>query len=154
MAPRTPPWEVRSSAIHGTGVFARRPIRAGRRVIEYTGERISHEEAARRYDDTVADFSHVLLFTVDEDIVLDGGVGGSEARFVNHSCEPSCQALEDGGRIFIEALRDIAKGEELTYEYDLTLDARHTKSVKARYACLCRTPACRGTLLAPKRRKR
>lgn len=145
-------WEVRFSTIHGYGVFAAERIRKGARILEYTGERITPDEASRRYDDEASDLAHVLLFSVDDETVIDGGAGGSEARFVNHSCEPNCEALSLGGRIFIVALRPIAPGEELTYDYRLDLPGRHTAAVKRRYPCRCGAPSCRGTLLAPKRR--
>jgi hypothetical protein len=149
-----PKWEVRFSRIHGYGVFAAKPIRKGSRILEYTGERITPDEASRRYDDEASDLAHVVLFTVDEKTVIDGGAGGGEARFVNHSCDPNCEAVARDGRIFIEALRAIAPGEELTYDYRLELPGRHTRAVKARYPCLCGSPNCRGTLLLTKTGKR
>jgi hypothetical protein len=127
---------------------------SGTRIIEYMGQRITHEEASRRHEDTPGDAIHVVLFAVDDRTVIDGAVRGNEARFINHSCEPSCQAVEDAGRIFIEALRDILPGEELTYDYALDLEGRHTRAVKARYPCHCGTPRCRGTLLAPRSQAR
>jgi SET domain-containing protein len=144
-------WDVRFSRIHGYGVFATQGIRAGTKILEYTGERISPDEAERRYDDESSDRAHVLLFTVDEKTVIDGGAGGGEARFVNHSCEPNCEAVVRRGRIFIVALRSIAPGEELTYDYLLDLPGRHTAAVKRRYPCRCGAASCRGTLLAPKK---
>ena len=119
-------WAVRFSRIHGYGVFAVEPIRKGSTILEYTGERITPDEAERRYDDEASDLAHVLLFTVDETTVIDGGSGGGDARFVNHSCEPNCEAVARRGRIFIVALRSIAPGEELTYDYLLDLPGRHT----------------------------
>lgn len=146
--------EVRLSPIAGRGVFALRPIRRGTRVLEYTGERISPAESVRRYDDERDESVHVLLFTVDRRTVIDGGVGGSDARFVNHSCEPNCEALNLDGRIFICALRTIRPGEELVYDYRLERTGPRTLEVEARYPCRCGSPDCRGTLLAPPRRRR
>ena len=147
--------EVRQSSIHGSGVFAVRRIPSGTRVIEYTGERITPEEADARYDDDQAESAHVLLFTVDDKTFIDGGVGGNEARFINHSCEPNCEAVCEDGRIFVEARRDIGRGEELTYDYALRRAGRYRAGWKERYACHCGAPSCRGTMLAPRRpRKR
>ena len=77
------------------------------------------------------------------------------ARFMNHSCEPNCEAETvegtTGTRVYINALRDIAEGEELTYNYGLTLDERHTKKLKSQFACHCGSATCRGTMLSPKR---
>jgi SET domain-containing protein len=141
------PFELRSSPIHGQGVFAVRPIHKGRRLIEYIGERITPQAADQRYDDDALDTPHTFLFTVDARTVIDAAVGGNEARFINHSCNPNCEALDDGGRIFIEAMRNIRPGEELTYDYHLERDGRWRKEWAQRYACRCGSPNCRGTLL-------
>ena len=145
-------FELRSSAIHGQGVFALRRIHKGQRLIEYTGERITPDEADRRYDDDAMDIPHTFLFTVDARTVIDAAVGGNEARFINHSCNPNCEGVDDGGRIFIETVRNIRPGEELTYDYHLERDGRWRKEWVQRYACRCGAPNCRGTLLVkPKR---
>src|SRR5512142_1594416 len=93
-------FEVRSSAIQGLGAFAAAPIRKGTRIVEYLGERISPDEADRRYDDDASEHPRVLLFTVDSKTVIDAGVGGNEAQFINHSCEPNCAAVTIKKRIF------------------------------------------------------
>jgi SET domain-containing protein len=146
--------EVRQSPIHGSGMFALRHISAGQRIIEYTGERITPAEADARYDDDQSDHAHVLLFTVDDKTMIDGGNGGNESRFINHSCEPNCQAVTEDGRIFIEALRDIAAGAELTYDYALRRPGRYRAAWRELYACHCGAPNCRGTMLAPRRTRR
>jgi SET domain-containing protein len=148
------PFEVRSSSIHGRGVFALRRIRKGTRLIEYTGERISPEEADRRYDDDALDIPHTFLFTVDKRTVIDAAVDGNEARFINHSCDPNCEAVDEAGHIFIEAVRSIRPGEELTYDYHLERDGRWRAEWAQRYTCRCGAPNCRGTLLVKPRRPR
>lgn len=147
------PFQVRSSKIHGKGVFATRRIPKGTRLIEYRGERISWEEADRRYDDDIQPH-HTFLFAVDDETVIDGGSRGNDARWINHSCDPNCEAVDEDGRIYIEAIRDIEPGEELTYDYSYILDEPHTAKVKARYPCHCGSPRCRGTILGNKRRFR
>lgn len=92
-----------------------------------------------------------MLFTVDERVVIDGGVRGNSARWINHSCAPNCEAVDDRGRIFIETIRVVKPGEELTYDYNLQLDERHTRAAKRKYACACGARRCRGTLLGSKR---
>ena len=146
-------FQVRSSKIHGKGVFATRRIPKGTRLIEYRGERISWEEADRRYDDDIQPH-HTFLFAVDDETVIDGGRRGNDARWINHSCDPNCEAVDEDGRIFIETIRDIERGEELTYDYSYILDEPHTAKVKARYPCRCGSPRCRGTILGNKRRFR
>ena len=148
-------FELRSSPIHGQGAFATRRIRKERRIIEYTGERISSDEADQRYDDDATDNPHTFLFTVGPDTVIDGAQGGNEARFINHSCEPNCEAVIEDGRIFIEALRNIPLGQELTFDYQLEREGRWRKDFEVRYACRCGAANCRGTLLIkPKRPKK
>lgn len=144
--------QVRRSGIHGKGVFAVRPIPAQARILEYKGELIDWDEALRRHPHDPAQPHHTFYFHVDDRHVIDGKVDGNAARWINHACEPNCEAEDHGGRIFLHALRDIAPGEELFFDYGLVLDGRHTKQVKADYACRCGTPRCRGTMLAPKRR--
>ncbi len=148
---RGPRTEVRSSPVHGKGVFARRPVAAGERVIEYVGERISWDEALRRHPHDPAQPHHTFYFSLDDGRVIDASVGGNSARWINHACAPNCEARQEGLRVFIHALRDLAVGEELFYDYRLVLDARYTAKLKREYACHCGVPGCRGTLLAPKR---
>lgn len=138
--------EIRPSEIAGLGAFAIRPIRKGSRVIEYVGERITPGEADARYDGGPSKHPLVLLFSVDDRVVIDAAVGGNEARFINHSCEPNCEAVTHGTRIWIHALRDIAVGEELTYDYNLTGDDEDRAEQMKQYACHCGTSKCRGTM--------
>lgn len=142
---------VRKSSIHGRGVFALSHIPKGSRLIEYTGEHISHDEADARYGEEHEDSPHTMLFSVDDEIVIDATRRGSSARWINHSCAPNCEAVEDEDRIFIEAIRNILPGEELTYDYNLILDERHTPALKRAHACCCGEHHCRGTLLGKKR---
>ena len=146
--------QVRRSGIHGKGVYALRDIAAGDTVIEYVGEIISWEEAQARHPHDPAHPNHTFYFHVDATRVIDGGVKGNASRWINHSCDGNCEADERDGRIFIVARRDIAAGEELHYDYGLMLDERYTPKLKAEYPCWCGAEACRGTLLAPKRKRR
>ena len=146
--------QVRRSGVHGKGVFALAPIAEGERIIEYVGEVISWKEAQRRHPHNPADPNHTFYFHVDDKRVIDAAVGGNSARWINHSCDPNCEADEQDGRIFIKALRDIKPGEELSYDYGLIIDERYTPKLKAEYPCWCGSKYCRGTLLAPKRGRR
>ena len=145
------PFEIRPSPIQGFGAFATRAIPAGTRLIEYTGQRISSAESDARYPDVADERHHTFLFAIDDDVVIDAAVDGNEARFINHSCDPNCDAVIDDGRIFIETVRDIAPGEELAYDYQYTLQERHTPARKRQYPCRCGSAKCRGTILAKKR---
>jgi hypothetical protein len=144
--------QVRRSSVHGKGVYALQDIAAGDRLIEYLGEIITWEEAQARHPHDPTNPNHTFYFHIDESRVIDALYGGNSSRWINHACEPNCEADEQDGRIFIKALRDIAAGEELNYDYGLIIDERYTKKLKAEYPCWCGAANCRGTLLAPKRR--
>jgi hypothetical protein len=143
---REPLVVVKSSRIHGKGVYAARRIRPGTRVIEYLGERISHEVADARYD-MKPDDGHTFLFVVDDDICIDAGVGGNPARFINHKCDANCETIIDNKRVFIDAIRTIEAGEELGYDYQLTWESTDDPEELKLYACRCGARNCRGTML-------
>jgi uncharacterized protein len=144
---------TRSSPRHGLGVFATAPIRRRALVIEYAGEVITHDEAERRYPTTGATEvpEHTYVLQLDEDRVVDANVGGNDARFINHACAPNLEPITIGDHVWLVALRDIADGEELGYDYAIELDERHTPAAKRRFPCRCGGATCRGTLLRPKR---
>lgn len=141
--------EVRDSRVHGLGVFALRRIRKGTRVIEYLGERISHREADRRYDLKEENDNHTFLFIVDSRTVIDAGVDGNEARFINHTCGPNCESVTHNRRVFIEAIRTIEPGEELAYDYQIEWDPQDPPDIDEIFACRCGSAGCRGTMLWP-----
>jgi SET domain-containing protein len=145
------------SAIHGNGVFAQLPIARGERIIEYKGQRRTHAEVDAG-DTAAADSGHTFLFTLNDDYVIDANHGGNTARWINHSCKPNCEAvLEENetdpkkSKVFIEARRAIRPGEELTYDYGITLEEPHTARLKKIWACRCGAKTCTGTMLKPKR---
>ena len=137
--------------MHGRGAFATRPIPAGVRLIEYAGERLTPAQADRRYPDVPGEPAHTFLFAIDDDVVIDAAVGGNAARWINHSCDPNCDAVIEDGRIWIETIRRIRPGEELAYDYQMVLEERHTPAAKRRFPCGCGSKNCRGTMLAKKR---
>ncbi|TXK65095.1 SET domain-containing protein [Alkalisalibacterium limincola] len=162
MANRAKPlFETRRSPIHGNGVFAVRDIPKGTRIIEYTGELISHKKADRLYEGG-SETGHTFLFTLNDTYIIDANVGGNDARWINHSCAPNCEAVteddedEDPAKdhVFIEAIRDIRAGEELSYNYGITLEEKHTRRLKQVWACRCGSPKCTGTMLQPKKKKK
>jgi uncharacterized protein len=144
-------FQVRASPIQGQGAFALCAIPKGTRIVEYTGQRITPIEADARYDDDAADHAHTFLFTVNRKIIIDAAYEGNEARFINHSCAPNCETVIEDQRVFIEAIRDIAPGEELTYDYHLERTGRFQEEWKRKYACHCGAPNCRGILLEPRK---
>lgn len=155
MPPRStsdaPPFKVLRSAISGRGAFATRDIRRNERITEYVGERITHAVADARYKDEDMAAHHTFLFSVSRQTVIDASRGGNDARFLNHSCDPNCEAVIEKSRVFIYARRRIVKGEELFYDYGYERDGSETAEDERRYACCCGARTCRGTILAPKR---
>ena len=126
--------KVRDSAIHGRGVFAAQSIPANRKVIEYTGERISAKKAEKR------GHGHcTYYFALDRYWVLDGSVGGSGAEFINHSCGPNLVTRIMKGHILYMSLRKIRAGEELTVDY-------HFSHHEERVECHCKSKQCRKTI--------
>jgi hypothetical protein len=151
-ASRLPLFEVRHSRVHGYGVFAARRIRRGTTVIEYLGDRVSHDEADARYEDKDPNDNHTFLFTVDSKIVIDGGVRGNEARFINHGCDPNCASTTQKKRIYVEAIRTIQPGEELAYDYQIERDPDDPPNVDEIFACRCGAEKCRGSMLVARKR--
>lgn len=146
---REPLYVVRRSLIHGRGVFAARRIRKGTRILEYKGERIDNDEADRRYDDNRMKRHHTFLFTLDKNTVIDGAIetGGGDASFINHSCDPNCEAIITGKKIFIHARRTIEPGEELAYDYQYERTGENDDELEKFYLCKCGAPNCRGTIM-------
>ncbi len=145
--------QVRRSGVHGKGVFALQDLAEGETLIEYVGEIISWDEAQDRHPHDPQDPNHTFYFHVNEDKVIDALHGGNSSRWINHSCDPNCEADEDNERVFIKALRNIKAGEELNYDYGLIIDEPYTKKLLAEYPCWCGAKNCRGTLLSPKDRE-
>jgi uncharacterized protein len=143
--------QVRRSGVHGKGVFALQPIPRGETIIEYKGEVIDWPEALRRHPHDPKDPDHTFYFHIDDGNVIDAKHGGNAARWINHACQPNCEADEVDGRVFIKSLRTIKPGEELFYDYGLIIDEKYTPKLKKQFQCRCGSKKCRGTMLAPKR---
>ncbi len=109
--------EKRRSRIHGWGVFATRRIPKNLRVIDYAGEKISNQESLRRERQYIR-LGHIWCFKLTNRTVIDAGVGGNMARYINHSCRPNCYVHVVDGTIWIRAARTIRRGEELSYHYN------------------------------------
>jgi SET domain-containing protein len=145
-----PLFEIRTSPINGRGAFALQRIAKNKRLIEYTGERVSHEVADARYDaEEAAGNTHTVLFAIDAKMVIDAGVGGNDARFFNHSCDPNCTSEIVRRRVYLKTLREIQPGEELVYDYEIPNEGETEETALAKYPCHCGADNCRGTLLLP-----
>lgn len=151
----------RRSVIHGNGVFATQPIRKGEEIVEYKGKLITHAQADAQYHGDL-ESGHTFLFTLNDQWIINGNEGGNIARWINHSCAPNAVAFvheHDGGdprkdKVIIEALHDIAPGEEVTYDYGFEFDVPYTARLKKIWACHCGSPNCIGTMLKPKKRRK
>ena len=149
------PWLVlRRSRIQGRGVFARKDIPKGTRLIEYVGEHIDNKEADRRYEDELMGRHHTFLFILNSRTVIDAAVGGNISRYINHSCDPNCVAWIEGQHIWIDALRDIREGEELAYDYEYDFLPEYTIEDLEMYACWCGSRKCRHTIVDVPKNKR
>jgi SET domain-containing protein len=149
------------SPIHGNGVFAARDLPANSKVMAYRGAIITHARADKLYADTL-ETGHTFLFSLNARYVIDGNVGGNVVRWINHSCDPNCEAVlwedPDGNQkndqVVIQTLRAIKEGDELTYDYGIVLQVPHTARLKKIWACRCGAAKCIGTMLKPKRAKK
>jgi SET domain-containing protein len=144
--------ELRSSPIHGLGAFALNDIPKGTKIIEYVGEHINNAEADRRYDDESMKRHHTFLFILNSRTCVDAAFEGNESRFLNHSCDPNCEAVISRGHIWIEAAKPIAAGTELVYDYQYEDDPKYTAEDLRFYACRCGAPNCRGTIVKTRKR--
>jgi uncharacterized protein len=148
-------FRLRRSRIQGTGAFARVDIPKGTRIIEYVGERITPAEADRRYpDDERSSRHHTFLFTLNQRTVIDAAHRGNDARFINHSCAPNCDAVIERGHIWIYAIENIPQGAELAYDYQFEHVPDYTEADLALYLCRCGSPNCRGTIVKVDRRRK
>jgi SET domain-containing protein len=131
--------QISKSKIHGAGAYAQRDIPAGTYIIEYVGPRIDKEEAARQ-----CEAGNTYVFTVDDTWDINGNVVWNPARFINHSCEPNCEAEldEEKGEVWIKALRGIKVGEELTYNYGYGIENFEE------HPCQCGASECVGYMIA------
>ena len=147
-------YRVSKSNIQGKGVFATRRIRPGQRIVEYTGEKISNDEADKRYDEEKMKRHHTFLFTLNDDYCIDGDVPSNKAALINHSCDPNCEAIIEDDQIWIYALKNIQPGVELAYDYKYERTGDDIKALEKFYVCHCGSPKCRGSIMAPPKRRR
>lgn len=146
-------FELRYSDIQGVGAFALQTIPKGTRLIEYTGEKITNAESDRRYDEDKMKEHHTFLFVLNTKQVVDAAFGGNESMYVNHSCDPNCETFIIRGKIWIESMKEIPAGAELTYDYQYDTDPKYTDDDLFRfYGCRCSAQNCRRTIVKTRRR--
>ena len=138
---------IRRSGIHNKGGFAKKDIPKGTCIIEYSGEKITKAESNRRGDSVLHKAKDdttkgaVYIFELNKRYDIDGNVWWNPARFINHSCNPNCEPINNKGKIWILAIKNIKKGEEITYNYGYSIDEYHE------HPCRCGAPNCIGYIL-------
>ena len=142
-------FEVRESPVHGRGLYATVDLAAGETLLDYGGEIVDWDLAQARWEAADGDADHTFFFDLGDGRVIDGGRGGNEARFVNHSCEPNCETVDEGeGVIRFVTVQAVPAGAELFIDYRLSIAEDAEPEAAAAYACRCGAPSCRGTMLA------
>ncbi|MDR1529766.1 MAG: SET domain-containing protein-lysine N-methyltransferase [Burkholderiales bacterium] len=151
----TPLCRVRNSPIHGRGVFAAADIAKGTSIIEYKGKRMTWDEALELPPSDPDNPAHTFFFELSDGTVINGGINGNAARWINHSCKPNCESYEDeDDRVFIQAIKNIKEGDEISYDYKLSVEGKLTKKERKDYICLCGSKKCRGYLIKIKKKKK
>lgn len=140
-------WIVRSSTVHGRGLFAADDLGASEHLLPYAGEVVPWDVAQDRWEQAGGDAGHTFFFDLGNGFVIDGGRGGNASRWINHGCDPNCETVDDDGTIRVVTLRPIAAGGELFIDYRLTLDDDASAEARAAYACRCGSAGCRETML-------
>ncbi|CAB3975140.1 TPA: SET domain-containing protein-lysine N-methyltransferase [Burkholderia cepacia] len=139
-------FSVRRSPVHGKGVFALLPLQVGEVLVEYKGKRMPWQQAVEAHEAAGMD-GHTFFFGLSDGGVIDGGQGGNSARWLNHACDANCEAVEVGGRVYIEVVRKIECGDELFIDYGLQVDEPSDQITRDAYKCNCGARSCRGTML-------
>ncbi|MDR0588369.1 MAG: SET domain-containing protein-lysine N-methyltransferase [Burkholderiales bacterium] len=146
---------AKNSPIHGRGVFAIKDIPKGDAIIEYTGKKMTWDEALQLPPSDPDNPAHTFFFELTDGTIINGGLKGNIARWINHSCKPNAESYEDeDGRVFVMAIKDIKVGDEITYDYKLSVDGKLTKKEKQDYVCRCGAQKCRGFLIDFKKKKK
>lgn len=132
--------EVKESKIHNKGVFAKEDIPKGTKIIEYKGEKITKEEAEKRM------YENEYIMEFDNEYDIDGDIEENDAKYVNHSCDPNCECKTKGGKVWFISLRDIKKGEEITFDYDYACEDDFSEIED--FKCRCGSPNCIGYMVS------
>ena len=139
---------VEKSSVHNNGIFAKKDITKKTKVIEYVGDKVTKKESDKRADLTLSkneangDHGMVYLFTLDRWYDIDGDVPWNTAKYINHSCDPNCEVEIIKGKIWVVAIKDIKKGDEINYDYGYDLDDFH------KHHCLCGSDSCVGYIVS------
>ena len=148
--------EIKGSGIHRHGAFARKDIPKGTRIIEYIGIKVTKEESEmieqechKRHLSDPKNHAGTYIFELDDEWDLDGDIPDNDAKYINHSCEPNCETEVVGESVWIETIKDVKKGEEITYNYGFEIDEKKPHLFKE-HPCRCGSKKCAGFILSEK----
>ena len=143
-------WKVNRSKIHGFGIIASDNIKKGKKVIQYIGEKVSKKEGDKRSAERIKNYLHkknegsVYIFELNKKYDIDGSPLYNKARYINHSCEPNCEVDIINNEIWIIAIKNIKKGDELSYDYGYEFDKDDFKD----HICKCGSKKCIGFIIS------
>ena len=143
-------WKVIQSKIHGKGIIATEKIKKGTKIIQYVGEKISKKEGDKRSGDRIEKYlksnssGSVYIFELNKNQDIDGNFSFNKARYINHSCNPNCEVDIIKDEIWISSIKNIKKGDELSYDYGYTFDKDDYKD----HECKCGSKYCIGYIIS------
>ena len=140
-------YKIKKSNIDNKGLYANQDIKKGTRIIEYKGKIITRKQAEEnpKFNNDKA----IYLFNLNQKFDLDGDFKYNTARLINHSCNPNCEVDGVGLKIWVYAIKNIKKGEELSYDYGFSFDKDFRD-----YPCKCRSKKCVGYIVKSESRWR
>ena len=148
-------WYKKKSPLHGSGLFAKNDIKKGAKVIQYIGDKVTKKEGDKRADKQIRKAKKdknngmVYVFELNKRYDIDGDVDYNFAKYINHSCNPNCEVYGTGLKVWVYAIKDIKKGEELTYDYGFSFDEDYKD-----FPCRCRSKNCVGYIVREESRWR
>ena len=143
-------WKVKKSKIHGTGVFASMDIKRGEKIIQYVGDKVTKSEGDKRSAYRIKNYLNssktgsVYIFELNSKYDIDGFVRKNKARYINHSCDPTCEVDIIKNEIGISSIKKIKKGEELSYDYGYSFDKDDFRD----HVCKCGSKNCIGYIIS------
>ena len=132
-------WYQKKSSVEGNGLFANQYISKGKRIIQYTGDKVKKKIGYKRAEKHLP---KIFIFELNHHYLIDGKVRWNPARFINHSCNPNCEVRGKGLKLWISSIKDIKKGDELSYDYGFSFDKDYKD-----FPCKCRSKNCCGFIV-------
>ena len=143
-------WLQKKSKIHGVGIIASENIKKGTKIIEYIGEKVTKKEGDRRSEKRIRNYlgkknqGSVYVFELNKKYDIDGSPKYNKARYINHSCSPNCEVDILKGQIWIVAIKNIKKEDELSYDYGYPFEKEDYED----HVCKCGSNNCIGYIIS------